>query len=184
MLLRDDEKWSDVLGEWRLENRGCKASRVVARVRPGIVIEGLIEDGTSTGAGVAGRPARSGRRKKQVAPDIRLEVDAEIVPPMPPARGTLKHRSRIQPGAVTRKPARVERLDAVDVWDRPRELLVPAADHEIDPCRRRMPANRRDSGERHQQVADPLETKQQNPLRHGRLLSATERANDRRRRRE
>ena len=77
-------------------------------------------------------------------------------------RSMLGHRL---PGDSRAIHGGVERLDSVHVGDERGRRCVPAADHQIDSRCGRMLADERDRVEGHHEVADALETQEENAAR-------------------
>ena len=149
-------------------------------MRRRVVVERDVEHRPATAARPSHRSGSAGRRHDEIAADVGLEVDREIVAACPPAPGSAQEAGHADPFALARQPARVERLDAVDRRDRGRQRGIPAADDQIDLGRRCERPNVADGLERHHEIANPLEAKQQNAPRRS-LARAGERPHDRRR---
>ena len=85
--------------------------------------------------------------------------------PVAPAVRVTPQGSVIAARLAARQPRRVDDFDLVHRRQQPRDLRVPAADHEIDLGVRREAAHCGDRAERHQQIADALQPQQQDPPR-------------------
>ena len=135
-------------------------------MRRRVVVERKVEHRTATTARPARRAGSTGRRRDEIAAHVGLEVDREIVAACPPASGSTQEPWYSDPFALARQPARVERLDAVDRGYRGRQGGIPAANDQVDlRCRRERP-HVADGLERHHEIANPFETKQQDATRH------------------
>ena len=76
--------------------------------------------------------ARAGSRQQDVAPDVGLEVDGEVVSlPAPGARSPEQPHEAGAAG-IAGQPSRVERMDVVYVREGSGDGEVPAADHQIN----------------------------------------------------
>ena len=100
---------------------------------------------------------------EQVAADVGLEVDGEIVVRAPPLPRRAKQRRKAKTPALAREPGGVERLRACDRRDRAGEPGIPAADDEIDLRVGGRSSKIGKGRERHQQIADPFEAQDQDP---------------------
>ena len=107
------------------------------------------------------RSPRSRERHQQVAADITLEVDREIVAARSPAPRASQQPDSTLGASVPRQPGGIERLHAVDLPDQAGKRLVPRADHEIDGGFGSQAAHLPDGAERHQQVPDAFEPQEQ-----------------------
>lgn len=132
----------------------------------GIGCDRIGEDGASSARHEAHAPPRSRQREQQIGPDVGLEIDAEIVVPVPPRTGMPDERGPRQAAPVSRHPRRVEGLD-MDVRYHIRQRAIPASDDEVNRGVGSHGAHHGDGVEHHQQVADALQPEQKDAARRG-----------------
>ena len=142
--------------------------RVTARV----VVEPRVEQRTAAAGDESSRPGRARGGQQQVAPDVGLEVDREIVPALTPAHRVQQQRLEALSATVPRQPVGVDDVHVPNTRNRARQLLVPPADDEVDGRRRRACAQLRQRGQGHDEIAEPLEPQAQHlPRRRARASS-------------
>ena len=124
-------------------------------------VERQIEQRTAATAAIPGSPRRARSGNEQVGANIRLEVDGEIVTPRPPRPCVPQECGHLCTAGIAGEPPGIQRLDARHSGNCVGKRSVPAADDEIDLRVGREPADVGDRRQGHQQIADPLETQEQ-----------------------
>ena len=145
------------------ESGADQPNGVVGRVFARIVGEREVEQRAASPAREPHEPPRAGHGKQEVAPDVRFEIDGQIVSIARPSSRVLQQPGQRVTVATASQPARVEGFDAIDRRNGCGEVRVPAAHHEIDRRVRSQSPQLCERGQGHQQVADSFEPQAQDP---------------------
>ena len=138
-----------------------QALRVRGRVERPVVVERIGQEAAAAAARVADASPCAARRHERVAPEVRLEVDRQVVALPSPGGRLCGRRPQRRPGPFAGEPRHIERFHRIDRRHAVRERRVPASDHQPQLRIRQSRPDGGDCTERHQKVTDPLETKQQ-----------------------
>ncbi len=149
----------------RGEGLGHEAKGIGGRVEALVEVFARGEQGTAAAVVEAHAVPRARQAQERVTPHVGFEIDAELIAAIPPAHGSTRGFSKSHGLIVASQPRQVEGLHAIDAGNERAEIAIPAADGQVDLGARRQLSNRRDGGQRHQQIADAFEPEEQDAHR-------------------